>query len=273
MSKIEDYDNHITAGDIQLATEITRTSLDSCDARPVPIPAGSVNKVFRVTSAGRPSILRFSAEASAYADYQKEAWCIEQARARGVPTPEIVQIGQHGTVTFMFQRFVAGVPGTSPLLDRHHVWSALGAHLSTIHTIPTQGFGLQLQDATAGQFTESWERHLSYNLSALGSHDLLQQQGIITPNESALLTHYFTRLGRDDVRLALSHGDIALRNAIVDPNSSVHLLDWGCSHSHVVPYSDFANILRWEQPTRPEFATFLEGTACRCPRLLRCSLC
>jgi aminoglycoside phosphotransferase (APT) family kinase protein len=254
---MKDYDNRITTDDIQLAESIISKAIGSVERPPIPIDSGSVNKVFQISASAQKFILRMSQATGKLLEYEKEKWCARQARSQGVPTPEVLQIGRDGDTSFMIQNFVIGHLGTEISIDRTAVWASLGGHLAKIHSTPTSGFGLTLTDASKGKFDQSWERYVDYNISSLGTEDELSLRGYLSPEESKLLKETFEILRKSEVTFGLCHGDVALRNTIITPLSVVYILDWGCALSDLVPYSDFANILRWERPTPAEFKEFL----------------
>ncbi|MEM9777159.1 MAG: phosphotransferase, partial [Chloroflexota bacterium] len=57
----------------------------------------------------------------------------------------------------------------------------------------------------------------------------------------------------------LFHGDVSLRNAILGDNGIVTIIDWGCAGSKIVPFTDFAQIIKSERPTKDQFDLFLFG--------------
>lgn len=53
---------------------------------------GSVNKIFIVTTKKEKLIIRLNTDRG-FDEFIKEKWCIEQATARGVPSPHVINIG------------------------------------------------------------------------------------------------------------------------------------------------------------------------------------
>ena len=74
--------------DIQLASRITTSLLNEPLVEVTPlIGKGSVNKVFIVEAVNHKVVARISDRAEALDESTKEAWCIEQAAARGSMEP------------------------------------------------------------------------------------------------------------------------------------------------------------------------------------------
>ena len=61
----------------------------------------------------------------------------------------------------------------------------------------------------------------------------------------------------------LSHGDLALRNLLVDPGRPPVLIDWGSAATGPVPHTDLLNLLRnheeLDNPRDDELTFFSEG--------------
>ena len=61
----------------------------------------------------------------------------------------------------------------------------------------------------------------------------------------------------------LNHGDISLRNTLVEESGKVNLLDWGCAEAHSVPHVDFIHVLSCQLktgiPNDAQFQAFLRG--------------
>jgi hypothetical protein len=57
---------------------------------------------------------------------------------------------------------------------------------------------------------------------------------------------------------ALTHANLALKNAIVGPDGSVTLIDWGTAQAHRAPHLELAELRAWDYNLE-EVAAFCEG--------------
>ncbi len=104
-----------------------------------------------------------------------------------------------------------------------------------------------------------WREYLAYNLGELTDRDPLLHLGLLDRDAQAQLRERFTDLTRGPTRLGLCHGDLSLKNVIVD-DGSVQVIDWGCAHGHLVPHYDLGVILAESLVEHsPEFVALLDG--------------
>jgi aminoglycoside phosphotransferase len=194
-------------------------------------------------------------EAGALDEYRKESWCAAQARALGVATPEVLEVGVFDGRAFQVQSFVEGrAPSASQAIP---TWQALGDYARRINSIAVAGWGRTL--VADGRFAESWTAHLEYNIAALRPDDELVARGVLTGASSLRLRDELDHLRRRDSRFGLCHGDIALWNTLIDGSGRSWLLDWGCAAAAVVPHHEINEILRTAKPDERQFAAFLRG--------------
>ncbi len=220
---------------------------------------GSVNDIFVVATAASRFVVRVNDEAS-HAQFKKEAWCIAQASAAGIPSPQVLDVGTRGGHAYMVQTYVTGENGADKSADTTCVWRALGYYARIIHGIATDGFGEVLSPDRPGVFTDTWSRFLTYNIDSLTNDDPLLRLGVMTPTHAQKIGRVFRELREKPFRFALNHGDLALRNTLVERSGTVALLDWGCAEAHVVPHFDLIEIRRSSlAPTASGFAAFLDG--------------
>ena len=73
----------------------------------------------------------------------------------------------------------------------------------------------------------------------------------------------FADLREREFTFSLNHGDLSLKNTIVDRGGKVNLLDWGSAEAAVVPHHDLIQMLKMQMlegdPSDEEIAAFLEG--------------
>lgn len=110
----------------------------------------------------------------------------------------------------------------------------------------------------------SWQGYVQYNINSLTADDRLIELGVMTQMESQKVRKRFENLKKETFRFGLNHGDISLKNTIVNQAGQVILLDWGSAEVSVVPHGDMIQVMQCqilgEGPNRDEFHAFLDGT-------------
>ncbi|MDQ0233257.1 phosphotransferase [Metabacillus malikii] len=169
----------------------------------------------------------------------------------------------------MIQTFVAGENGLDSVKPKPEIWRQLGMYASRIHTIPVKGYGENLADPTQGLFQSpphagsdgSWLGYVNYNINSLTTDDRLLALDVITHSESNKIRKLFEALKTERFRFALNHGDLSLKNTIVNKKGKVILLDWGSAEVTVAPYGDIIGMMSQTLDDRPndEYEAFLKG--------------
>jgi fructosamine-3-kinase len=220
---------------------------------------GSVNRVFVATTERGKLVARLNADRG-LDEFRKEAWCIEQAAARGVLGPAVLDVGQKDGYSYMVQSFLEGAVGSEGAIDHAAAWHTIGRNAKAIHAIQEHGFGLTLHDIQDRGFSGRWKRHVAYNVASLTPEDQLLALGALTPDQSPRVRARFRALLRQRFTFGLNHGDLSLKNVIVGTRGEVFLLDWGSAEAHVVPHHDIGEILKSSlERHSAEFDMFLAG--------------
>ena len=223
------------------------------------IGRGEVNDVCIVTTGDGAKFVVRSHERTELARYRKEVWAISRAAAAGVAVAPVLASGQTAELAWMLQPLLPGTPGDELEPDTHErVWRSIGQEMHRIHGVPVGGFGETVHAMTAGG-RAGWREYLAYNLGELTDRDPLLHLGLLDRDAQAQLRERFTDLTRGPTRLGLCHGDLSLKNVIVD-DGSVQVIDWGCAHGHLVPHYDLGVILAESLVEHsPEFVALLDG--------------
>ena len=224
---------------------------------------GTVNQVFVAEGDGERIVLRMCDSPYALKQHEKEAWCIARARGVGVPGPSVFAVGVSEGAAYMIESFVAGAAGDELPGEAPRIWRKLGEYARAIHAVEVDGFGVDLPDFTSGDARGGWLRYVDYNVESLNGRDELLRLGVLAPGQSARVRAVFEGLRGREFRFGLNHGDLSLRNTIVDDAGRVHLLDWGTASADVVPHRELAQLLKeqWVKGEPDDAATgaFLEG--------------
>lgn len=228
---------------------------------------GLVNKVFKIRTNSNEVILRFRDETEAFEEYKKEAWCIKQASNLGIPVPEVLNVGKFGETPYMIQSYIDGSNGENAMVDSKIIWKKLGEYIRIIHSIEIKGFGLSMIDYENGVFGDSfnptWIEHINYNISSITEVDKLISLNVYEKSQLSEIRNIFSELKSKKFKFGLNHSDIALRNTIVNNESEIYLIDWGCALAHIVPYYDLLSLYKGKiysgSPNDHEIQAFLDG--------------
>jgi aminoglycoside phosphotransferase (APT) family kinase protein len=250
--------------DIQTASRITSALLGGPVIGVTPLLGkGSVNRVFVVEAVNRKVVVRMSERGEAPDEYAKEAWCIEQAARRGVPVASVLGVGLCEGNAYIVQSYIDGDEGRDSPAPKSRIWRELGRYARRIHAIGVSGFGLKLSELTRGDARKSWLRYIDYNIASLTEEDRLIGLGVLTRPQSEVIRGVFSDLRGREFTFGLNHGDLSLKNTIVDARGRVRLLDWGSAEAAVVPHHDLIQLMKMGMsegdPDAGELLAFLEG--------------
>ncbi|WP_219834838.1 phosphotransferase family protein [Paenibacillus sp. R14(2021)] len=238
------------------------------------IGKGFVNQVCVVETERRKVVVRMN-DTGTYPSYVKEKWCMEQAAAAGIPGPEVLSIGIVDETAYMIQTFVEGDNGLDSTLPKADIWRQLGEYAKRIHSIQVKGYGENLIDPVHGEFHSpshagsdgSWLGYVQYNINSLTEHDRLIELGVLTPMQSQRARRLFEDVKKETFRFGLIHGDLSLKNTIVDQTGQVIVLDWGNAEVRTVPHGDMIGLMQSQiqdgAPNTEEFQAFLDGYGMR----------
>ena len=250
--------------DIQLVSSVASRFLKGGKLRVVPVLGrGSVNKVFIVEATNIKLVVRLGEDDDSLDEYKKEAWCIKKAAAKGVPVATVFDVGVIEGHGFMIQTHIAGYEGRANPHRQSDIWHQLGKYARLIHSIEVAGFGLKLSDLTQGDSRESWLEYLNYNIDSLHEHDEFIKLKVVTPSQASVIRAILEDLKRQVFKFGLNHGDLSLKNVIVDESGKVSLIDWGSAEASMVPHHDLIQMLKMNMlendPDAAAIHSFLDG--------------
>jgi len=208
-------------------------------------------------------LVRISDQNESLNEYRKEQWCIEKAALLGVAVAKVLDVGLSEEHAYMIQKYISGDEGRDTYFPKSDVWLELGRYASLIHSIEVAGFGLKLQDLIQGDSRESWLEYLNYNIDSLNDDDELIVLGVLTKSQSNVVSPIFADLKGESFDFGLNHGDLSLKNVIVDESGKVNLVDWGSAEASIVPHHDLIQLLKMNMlendPDNAAIRSFLEG--------------
>ncbi|MBA2481136.1 MAG: aminoglycoside phosphotransferase family protein [Planctomycetes bacterium] len=221
--------------------EIARQHLGSAPTRIAELSGGLSNEVFRLEHRRGRFVVRLGRSPATYEGYLKEQWAVARAGTVGVPTPAIIHVGNDiGPAPYMLSRSVNGREAWRHP-DRSAVLRAMGAMLARIHRVRTAGYGSAFDRAVRrlGGPTR-WRDFLDHELRIDDRLAALSRHRLLPPRKLRRLRDVLESGPRASVRTVLNHGDMRLKNVLVDARGAIAtILDWDQAYSNV-PHWDLA---------------------------------
>jgi aminoglycoside phosphotransferase (APT) family kinase protein len=204
--------------------------------------SGLTNFVFEVVHAQGDFIVRVSDDPGKLNAYLKEQWASSRAREAGVPTAEILEVGSEVVPhPYMISLKVRGDEATHHL-KRLEIARELGALAKQIHGIRTQGYGRTFDwSSNTLSKRETWRDYLASELRTGERIATLERWKMLPPRALRNLRGTVRRMEKWNVRPALTHADLRLKNVIVDEAGKIcALIDWENCESNLTPHWDLA---------------------------------
>jgi aminoglycoside phosphotransferase (APT) family kinase protein len=225
---------------------------------------GLSNFVYEVEMENKEKlIIRLSDIAPKISQFTKEQWAVAQARERGVPAPEILEVGNEVVPNpYMIVRKIEGTDATKHP-ERMKIIKEMGKYAAIINTIPTTGFG-QVFDWSNNTLSkkDTWKEFLEKELIVPERLETFEKNEIFTPANFKKLKEAIREMEQWDKSPTLNHSDIRLKNMMVDKSGKiVGILDWENCNSNIAPYWEVSIALH--DLTIDEKQVFLEGYGIR----------
>lgn len=226
----------------RMAGEVLRHLLGGKPKRLTPLGGGLNNAVFEARHAEGDLVVRLNADPGKVNEYLKEQWAMARARERGVPVPEVLEVGTGPIpVPYMVSRKVAGIEGTRHP-ERPRVVRELGRLARLIHSVPTHGFGHTF-DWSENRLSrkDTWADYLAREFHGERRLALLERHGMLGGHALKALRAALSEVEGWEPAPALNHGDLRLKNVVVGPDGTIAaLLDWEFCTSNAAPYWDLS---------------------------------
>jgi len=190
--------------------------------------------------------------------YSRAQRAMTLARGAGLPVPPVLHAGADSH-PFMVLENVRGAVGTHAY-DRIATVRQMGELTACLHQIRTQGFGPAALDAAPlrGARQHSWGAHLEGDLHASERLAALERLGMFLPDNAAEMRRTLAYMCTRRRNPVLHHGDMRLKNVIVDHDGKIAaLLDWDNATSSVPALWDLSIALH--DLTIDEKQAFLQG--------------
>jgi aminoglycoside phosphotransferase (APT) family kinase protein len=221
--------------------------------------SGLSNFVFAVKHAEGEFVVRISPDPARINTFIKEQWTQAKAAEAGVPTAEILEVGMEVIPQpFMITRTVKGRDAVYHP-RRNEIVRSMGRYAAQINSIRTSGFGSSF-DWSNNQLSrhESWKDYLEKELDYEGRLKVLVKRRMISDKQHKALDRIFAAALKLKPRPVLNHGDVRLKNVIVNDDGEIQaFLDWEHSSSNLAPHWELA--LALHDLSIDEKQHFLEG--------------
>ncbi|HVF63943.1 MAG TPA: phosphotransferase [Casimicrobiaceae bacterium] len=232
---------------------------------------GLQNDVLCVRHAEGRFVIRIGRDPAKINAFIKEQWSMKAAQAAGVPVPEVLEVANDGHGRpYMISREVDGVPGLKHA-DRITILRSLGELAKRVHSVHTKGYGRTF-DWSHNQLSrnKSFGEFLSRELDVESRLDTLRRNRMVEPARLARLAAELQRLARWRKPAVLNHGDLRLKNIIVDEDGRIAaLLDWDQALSSAGPWWDLSIALH--DLSIDEKQAFVEGYGLKAKHLKECA--
>jgi len=203
---------------------------------------GLTNVVYTAYHKKGAFIVRFGAAAEKIEDFLKEQWAMARVREKGVPTPEILQVGTEPvSVPYMISQRVEGHTAV------HHprrlgIAREMGRLLAKIHSIPTSGYGTTFDwSQNVLSRNETWAEFLRKEWEIEDRIAVLEQQDLLDSSQMKTLRGVVEAMLAWDMPGVLNHGDMRLKNVLVDNAGKIlAIIDWEDARSCPAPCWDLA---------------------------------
>ena len=201
-------------------------------------PGGLSNFVFLVKHTAGDFVVRISPDPAKINAFFKEQWAMSKVLEFGIPTPEILEVGNEVvSAPYMISRRVIGQEATFHP-SRMQILHEMGRYTALVNSIPTTGFGATF-DWSNNQLSRNhtWEEFLHKELNIEARLEFLEKHSLLAKEQTKRVRLILERMAGLSLRPVLNHGDIRLKNVIVDADGLITaIVDWEHSMSNVRPW-------------------------------------
>ena len=211
----------------RLVRRIVRRYFDAPASRIVHRSSGLTNFVFAINHVDGQYVIRISPEPERINAFKKEWWAAEQARKAGVPCPEILVVGNDvGPEPYMISRRVTGAEAINhPKRDR--IIREVGRFAAIINSIETHGFGSNFDWNTEAPNITTWSDYLDQEYQLAQRLEFFATHRILPESALTHLSAIFEATRNANIKPALNHSDLRLKNVIVDDDGEITaIIDW-----------------------------------------------
>lgn len=220
----------------RVAQQIVQSYFGTPARRIVYRPSGLTNYVFSVNHTDGQFVVRLSPDPERISAFRKEWWAAHEARKAGVPSPEILAVGDDvGREPYMITRRVTGVEATHHP-KRQRIVHEMGRYANIINSIKTNGFGTNFQWNDEAPTIRTWSEYLDQEFRVAMRLEFFATHKILPDTEIEKLANIIDETRTEDLTPSLNHSDLRLKNVIVDDDGEITaIIDWEECMSTVAP--------------------------------------
>lgn len=213
--------------------------------RMAPLHGGLSNHAFDVQTDREDVVVRLSDKPDKLAAFEREQRAAERARSAGVPTQVIVALGREGAWAYIVAQRLPGGPAVHHP-ERLRILEEVGRIAKLVHAIPTEGFGHHFTwTGDGGGSTPpgaaTWRAFLIDELHAEERLAKLAQLDMLSDHQVGALRQMLAEISAWDGRPVLNHGDLRLKNVVVDDEGHIlGVIDWESAVSVIGPHWDLS---------------------------------
>ena len=205
-------------------------------------PGGHTNFVFEAKAGKESFIIRIGKDRHKIDDFIKEESIIKKAGEFNIPVAAVLEVGSSIVdKPYMIQRKVNGEESKYHR-ERSGIIKQMGALTAHIHTIATYGYGGKFSfEKNQPSLFASWKKYFDDELKVEQRLSILEKYEMITLKDMRKLKSVIALLRQDNKKPVLHHGDIRMKNIIVDKSGKiVAVLDWENAVSQPRPFWDLS---------------------------------
>ena len=241
-----------------LVKKITEEVFDCLPTEISPITGkGLVNLVYKIRANNQYYILRLQKGELALKNFKKEFWCINKAKKNNILTPKCLNIGIKESYAFSVQEYVDGMHAED-FNDQKYVWIELGKIARQIHTIGVGGFGEDFKYEGNKSGVSTWHDFFECEEKFALDYIFFVKTEVFSTEEVKKIKEKIEYIRHQTPKAFLCHGNLTPRNAIIDKNNQLHVIDFGSACGFAVPDRDIAELLAWNT-AKENLDLFLKG--------------
>ena len=227
--------------------EILKEALHEPATTIVPIPEqGNVNAAYFADTRSGNFVVRVRFDREEMRQFEREKRCADLIRADHDWTPAVVAIGRHGNHCFSVQERVQGTVASNYQGNLLDVWEQVGRYSRYFHSIKTPGYLFDLF-TEAPDPTGIWCQQY-FNGLGRSEDAKLVRQGLISEADFERGLIALEPLKQLKFEPTLAHGNLTLKNIIVDTAGKAHIIDWGTCQGHSAVDLDISELLVFKTP-------------------------
>lgn len=220
--------------------------------------SGRTNYVFAINHVEGQFVVRISPEPEKINAFRKELWASQKVREAGVPSPEVIAVGNDiAAEPYMITRRVTGSEASHhPKRDR--IIHALGRNAAMINSIQTHGFGSNFDWTGDEKRIDTWQSYIADEFKLEKRLQLFSDNHILPDTEIKQLSEIIGGAQANGLNPSLNHTDLRLKNVIVDEGGDIAaIIDWDECLSTISPQWELSIALH--DLSIDEKQIFLEG--------------